>query len=210
MLEMKTREEMVDELMQIKIPTELINYIAKKERSVLGSGMMNSLNKMNDQAIRSLYSAILEDKVERDDYLLIRTTMWLVNEFQSAKVNIDYPIPNIGDFKIACLNEDDEILVVVDCKMNQYEWDHINQFIEKLRILKEREGKLSHAYIVTRSSDVSEIVNKLKEVQGMGSDGIFVTKEKRGIGGLVGGKPNKINFAMLLEKSKNNHEKVFP
>ena len=44
--------------------------------------------------------------------------------------------------------------------MNQYEWDHINQFIEKLRILKEREGKLSHAYIVTRSSDVSEIVNE--------------------------------------------------
>ena len=135
MLEMKTREEMVDELIKIKIPTGLINYIAKKERSVLGSGMMNSLNKMNDQAIRSLYSAILEDKVERDDYLLIRTTMWLVNEFQSAKVNIDYPVPNIGDFKIACLSEDDEILVVVECKMNQYEWDEINQFIEKLRML---------------------------------------------------------------------------
>ena len=86
---MKTREEMVDELIKIKIPTGLINHIAKKERSVLGSGMMNSLYKMNDQAIRSLYYAILEDKVERDDYLLIRTTMWLVNEFQSAKVNID-------------------------------------------------------------------------------------------------------------------------
>ena len=210
MLEMKTREEMVDELIKIKIPTGLINYIAKKERSVLGSGMMNSLNKMNDQAIRSLYSAILEDKVERDDYLLIRTTMWLVNEFQSAKVNIDYPVPNIGDFKIACLSEDDEILVVVECKMNQYEWEEINQFIEKLRTLKEREAKLSHAYIISRNSDVSEIVNKLKEVQGMGIDGTFVTKEKRGIGGLVGGKPNKINFAVLLEKSKENHEKVFP
>ena len=210
MLEMKTREEMVDELIKIKIPTGLINYIAKKERSVLGSGMMNSLNKMNDQAIRSLYSAILEDKVERDDYLLIRTTMWLVNEFKSAKVNIDYPVPNIGDFKIACLSEDDEILVVVECKMNQYEWDEINQFIEKLRMLKEREAKLSHAYIISRNSDVSEIVNKLKEVPGMGIDGTFVTKEKRGIGGLVGGKPNKINFAVLLEKSKDNHEKVFP
>ena len=155
---MKTREEMVDELMQIKIPTGLINYIAKKERSVLGSGMMNSLNKMNDQAIRSLYYAILEDKTERDDYLLIRTTMWLVNEFQSAKINIDYPVPNIGDFKIVCLNEDDEILVVVECKMKQYEWDEINQFIEKLRILKEREVKLSHVYIVSRNSNVSEIV----------------------------------------------------
>ena len=210
MLEMKTREEMVDELIKIKIPTGLINHIAKKERAVLGSGMMNSLNKMNDQAIRSLYYAILEDKVERDDYLLIRTTMWLVNEFQSAKVNIDYPVPNIGDFKIVCLSEDDEILVVVECKMNQYEWDEINQFIEKLRMLKEREAKLSHAYIVSRNSDVSEIVNKLKEVQGMGNDGTFVTKEKRGIGGLVGGKPNKINFAMLLEKSRDNHEKVFP
>ena len=210
MLEMKTREEMVDELIKIKIPTGLINYIAKKERSVLGSGMMNSLNKMNDQAIRSLYSAILEDKVERDDYLLIRTTMWLVNEFKSAKVNIDYPVPNIGGFKIACLSEDDEILVVVECKMNQYEWDEINQFIEKLRMLKERETKLSHAYIISRNSDVSEIVNKLKEVQGMGIDGTFVTKEKRGISGLVGGKPNKINFAVLLEKSKENHEKVFP
>ena len=60
MLEMKTREEMVDELIKIKIPTGLINHIAKKERSVLGSGMMNSLNKMNDQAIRSLYSAIID------------------------------------------------------------------------------------------------------------------------------------------------------
>ena len=64
MLEMKTREEMVDELIKIKIPIGLINYIAKKERSVLGSGMMNSLNKMNDQAIRSLYYAILEDKLK--------------------------------------------------------------------------------------------------------------------------------------------------
>ena len=76
--------------------------------------------------------------------------------------------------------------------------------------MKEREVKLSHVYIVSRNSNVSEIVNKLKEVQGMGNDGIFVTKEKRGIGGLVGGKPNKINFAMLVEKSKDNHEKVFP
>ena len=210
MLEMKTREEMVDELIKIKIPIGLINYIAKIERSVLGSGMMNSLNKMNDQAIRSLYYAILEDKVERDDYLLIRTTMWLVNEFQSSKVNIDHPVPNIGEFKIVCLNDDDEILVVVECKMNQYEWNEVNQFIEKLRILKEREAKLSHAYIVSRNSDVSEIVNKLKEVEGMGNDGVFVTKEKRGIGGLVGGKPNKINFSFLLEKSKDNHDKVFP
>ncbi len=53
-------------------------------------------------------------------------------------------------------------------------------------------------------------MNKLKDVQGMGSDGIFVTKEKRGLGGLVGGKPNKINFSVLIEKSKGNHEKVFP
>ena len=53
-------------------------------------------------------------------------------------------------------------------------------------------------------------MNKVKEVQGMGSDGTFVTKEKRGIGGLVGGNPNKINFAMLLEKSRNNYDKVFP
>ena len=81
---MKTREEMVNELFKIKIPAGLIDYIAKKERSVLGSGTMNSLSKMNDQAIRSLYSAIIDDKEERDDYLLIRTTMWLVSEFQSA------------------------------------------------------------------------------------------------------------------------------
>ena len=53
-------------------------------------------------------------------------------------------------------------------------------------------------------------MNKLKDVPGMGSDGTFVTKEKRGLGGLVGGKPNKINFSMLIEKSKENHEKVFP
>ena len=69
---------------------------------------MNSLSKMNDQAIRSLYSAIIDDKEERDDYLLIRTTMWLVSEFQSAKISIDHPVPNIGDFRIVCLNEDDE------------------------------------------------------------------------------------------------------
>tara|TARA_B100001750_G_C15511558_1_gene604043 strand:+ start:2013 stop:2636 length:624 start_codon:yes stop_codon:yes gene_type:complete len=207
---MKTREEMVDELIKIKIPIGLINYIAKKERSVLGSGMMNSLGKMNDQAIRSLYSAIVEDKIEREDYLLIRTTMWVVNEFQSSKINIDHNVPNIGEFKIVGLNEDDEILVVVDCKMNQYEWNQISEFVEKLRILKEREVKLTNAFIISRNADLTEILNKLKDVQGMGSDGVFVTKEKRGIGGLVGGKPNKINFSMLLEKSKENHEKVFP
>jgi len=207
---MKTREEMVNELFKIKIPAGLIDYIAKKERSVLGAGTMNSLSKMNDQAIRSLYSAIIDDKEERDDYLLIRTTMWLVSEFQSAKISIDHPVPNIGDFKIVCLNEDDDILVVVDCKMNQYEWNQIDEFISKLRILKERETKLTNAFVVSRNTDTSEIVNKLKDVQGMGSDGTFVTKEKRGLGGLVGGKPNKINFSMLIEKSKENHEKVFP
>ena len=207
---MKTREEMVNELFKIKIPAGLIDYIAKKERSVLGAGTMNSLSKMNDQAIRSLYSAIIDDKEERDDYLLIRTTMWLVNEFQSAKIRIDHTVPNIGDFRIVCLNEDDDILVVVDCKMNKYEWNQIDEFIAKLRILKEREIKLTSAFVVSRNTDVSEIVNKLKDVQGMGSDGIFVTKEKRGLGGLVGGKPNKINFSVLIEKSKGNHEKVFP
>ena len=207
---MKTREEMVNELFKIKIPAGLINYIAKKERSVLGAGIMNSLSKMNDQAIRSLYSAIIDDKEERDDYLLIRTTMWLVSEFQSAKISIDHPVPNIGDFRIVCLNEDDDILVVVDCKMNQYEWNQIDEFISKLRILKEREMKLTNAFVVSRNTDASEIVNKLKDVQGMGSDGTFVTKEKQGLGGLVGGKPNKINFSMLIEKSKENHEKVFP
>jgi len=207
---MKTREEMVNELFKIKIPAGLIKYIAKKERSVLGAGTMNSLSKMNDQAIRSLYSAIIDDKEERDDYLLIRTTMWLVSEFQSAKISIDHPVPNIGDFKIVCLNEDDDIIVVVDCKMNQYEWNQIDEFISKLRILKEREMKLTNAFVVSRNTDASEIVNKLKDVQGMGSDGTFVTKEKKGLGGLVGGKPNKINFSMLIEKSKENHEKVFP
>tara|TARA_B100000749_G_scaffold79080_1_gene59803 strand:+ start:961 stop:1584 length:624 start_codon:yes stop_codon:yes gene_type:complete len=207
---MKTREEMVNELFKIKIPAGLIDYIAKKERSVLGAGTMNSLSKMNDRAIRSLYSAIIDDKGERDDYLLIRTAMWLVSEFQSAKISIDHPVPNIGDFRIVCLNEDDEILVVVDCKMNQYEWNQIDEFISKLRILKEREMKLTNAFVVSRNTDASEIVNKLKDVQGMGSDGTFVTKEKRGLGGLVGGKPNKINFSMLIEKSKENHEKVFP
>ena len=191
---MKTREEMVNELFKIKIPAGLINYIAKKERSVLGAGTMNSLSKMNDQAIRSLYSAIIDDKEERDDYLLIRTTMWLVSEFQSAKISIDHPVPNIGDFRIVCLNEDDDIIVVVDCKMNQYEWNQIDEFISKLRILKEREMKLTNAFVVSRNTDASEIVNKLKDVQGMGSDGTFVTKEKQGLGGLVGGKPNKINF----------------
>ena len=201
---------MVNELFKIKIPAGLINYIAKKERSVLGAGTMNSLSKMNDQAIRSLYSAIIDDKEERDDYLLIRTTMWLVSKFQSAKISIDHPVPNIGDFRIVCLNEDDDILVVVDCKMNQYEWNQIDEFISKLRILKERERKLTNAFVVSRNADTSEIVNKLKDVQGMGSDGTFVTKEKQGLGGLVGGKPNKINFSMLIEKSKENHEKVFP
>ena len=207
---MKTREEMVNELFKIKIPAGLINYIAKKERSVLGAGTMNSLSKMNDQAIRSLYSAIIDDKEERDDYLLIRTTMWLVSKFQSAKISIDHAVPNIGDFRIVCLNEDDDILVVVDCKMNQYEWNQIDEFISKLRILKEREMKLTNAFVVSRNTDASEIVNKLKDVQGMDSDGTFVTKEKKGLGGLVGGKPNKINFSMLIEKSKENHEKVFP
>ena len=64
--------------------------------------------------------------------------------------------------------------------MNQYEWNQIDEFISKLRILKERETKLTNAFVVSRNTDTSEIVNKLKDVPGMGSDGTFVTKEKRG------------------------------
>ena len=44
----------------------------------------------------------------------------------------------------------------------------------------------------------------------MSNDGVFITKENRGLGGMMSRKPNKINFSVLLEKSKENYEKVFP
>ena len=207
---MKTREEMVNELFKIKIPAGLIDYIAKKERSVLGAGTMNSLSKMNDQAIRTLYYSIMEDKVEKEDYIVIRSALWAVKQFQSTKISIDHNVPNIGDFKITIANDDDEITAIIDCKIKAYELDNINEFIEKLRILKEKEAKLTTVYIISRNEFSDQTLDQIKNIEGMSNDGVFITKENRGLGGMMSRKPNKINFSVLLEKSKENYEKVFP
>ena len=68
---MKTKEEMIHELLKIKIPNGLIEYIAKKERSNLGEGMINSLKKMNDAAVRSLHSSLIEGNKGRNEFLLL-------------------------------------------------------------------------------------------------------------------------------------------
>tara|TARA_B100001765_G_scaffold166230_1_gene109539 strand:+ start:392 stop:1015 length:624 start_codon:yes stop_codon:yes gene_type:complete len=207
---MKTREEMVSQLIKTKIPSGLIEYVAKKERSDFGEGIMNSLSKMNDQAIRTLYYSIMEDKVEKEDYIVIRSALWAVKQFQSTKISIDHNVPNIGDFKITIANDDDEITAIIDCKIKAYELDNINEFIEKLRILKEKEAKLTTVYIISRNEFSDQTLDQIKNIEGMSNEGVFITKENRGLGGMMSRKPNKINFSVLLEKSKENYEKVFP
>ena len=207
---------MVSQLIKTKIPSGLIEYVAKKERSDFGEGIMNSLSKMNDQAIRTLYYSIMEDKVEKEDYIVIRSALWAVKQFQSTKISIDHNVPNIGDFKITIANDDDEITAIIDCKIKAYELDNINEFIEKLRILKEKEAKLTTVkkittdYIISRNEFSDQTLDQIKNIEGMSNEGVFITKENRGLGGMMSRKPNKINFSVLLEKSKENYEKVFP
>ena len=68
---MKTKEEMIQELLRIKISGGLIEYIAKRERSDIGEGMINSIKRMNDGAVRSLYLSLIEGNKGRNEFLKI-------------------------------------------------------------------------------------------------------------------------------------------
>ena len=145
---MKTKEEMIHELLKIKIPYGLIEYIAKKERSSLGEGMINSLKKMNDGAVRSLHSSLVEGNKGRNEFLLLRSAQWICKQLNTTNIVIENQIANIGDFNIVA-REEDEIICVAECINDNLNFEAVNDFVEKIRKLKNNQPKLSQVYYLS-------------------------------------------------------------
>jgi len=206
---MKTKEEMIQELLRIKIPTGLIEYIAKKERSNLGEGMINSLKKMNDGAIRSLYSALIEGNTGRNEFLVLRSAQWICQQLNTTNIVIENHIANIGDFNIV-VSEEDEIICVAECVNENLNFEAINNFVEKIRKLKNNQPNLSQVYYISSGEVNEDMINNIKNIQGMNVDGIFTAEEKKGLAGMFNRKSTKLKFGFYQETGNLQYKKAFP
>ena len=166
---MKTKEEMIHELLKIKIPYGLIEYIAKKERSNLGEGMINSLKKMNDGAVRSLHSSLVDGNKGRNEFLLLRSAQWICKQLNTTNIVIENQIANIGDFNIVA-REEDEIICVAECINDNLNFEAVNDFVEKIRKLKNNQPKLSQVYYISSIEFNEDLLNNIKNIQGMSVD----------------------------------------
>ena len=206
---MKTKEEMSQELLRIKIPTGLIEYIAKKERSNLGEGMINSLKKMNDGAIRSLYSALIDGNKGRIEFLLLRSSQWICQQLNTTNIVIENHIANIGDFDIV-VREEDEIISVAECVNENLNFEAINSFVEKIRKLKNNQPNLRQVYYISLGEVNEDLINNIKNIQGMSVDGIFTAEEKKGLAGMFNRKSTKLQFGFYQETGNLQYKKGFP
>ena len=206
---MKTKEEMSQELLRIKIPNGLIEYIAKKERSDLGEGMINSLKKMNDGAIRSLYSALIDGNKGRIEFLLLRSSQWICQQLNTTNIVIESHIANIGDFDIV-VREEDEIISVAECVNENLNFEGINSFVEKIRKLKNNQPNLRQVYYISLGEVNEDLINNIKNIQGMSVDGIFTAEEKKGLAGMFNRKSTKLQFGFYQETGNLQYKKGFP
>ena len=206
---MKTKEEMSQELLRIKIPNGLIEYIAKKERSDLGEGMINSLKKMNDGAIRSLYSALIDGNKGRIEFLLLRSSQWICQQLNTTNIVIESHIANIGDFDIV-VREEDEIISVAECVNENLNFEGINSFVEKIRKLKNNQPNLRQVYYISLGEVNEDLINNIKNIQGMSVDGIFTAEEKKGLAGMFNRKSTKLKFGFYQETGNLQYKKGFP
>tara|TARA_B100001167_G_C16703553_1_gene272896 strand:- start:84 stop:704 length:621 start_codon:yes stop_codon:yes gene_type:complete len=206
---MKTKEEMSQELLRIKIPNGLIEYIAKKERSDLGEGMINSLKKMNDGAIRSLYSALIDGNKGRIEFLLLRSSQWICQQLNTTNIVIESHIANIGDFDIV-VREEDEIISVAECVNENLNFEAINSFVEKIRKLKNNQPNLRQVYYISLGEVNEDLINNIKNIQGMSVDGIFTAEEKKGLAGMFNRKSTKLQFGFYQETGNLQYKKGFP
>ena len=206
---MKTKEEMSQELLRIKIPNGLIEYIAKKERSDLGEGMINSLKKMNDGAIRSLYSALIDGNKGRIEFLLLRSSQWICQQLNTTNIVIENQIANIGDFDIV-VREEDEIISVAECVNENLNFEAINSFVEKIRKLKNNQPNLRQVYYISLGEVNEDLINNIKNIQGMSVDGIFTAEEKKGLAGMFNRKSTKLQFGFYQETGNLQYKKGFP
>tara|TARA_B000000460_G_C21459204_1_gene367280 strand:+ start:289 stop:909 length:621 start_codon:yes stop_codon:yes gene_type:complete len=206
---MKTKEEMSQELLRIKIPNGLIEYIAKKERSDLGEGMINSLKKMNDGAIRSLYSALIDGNKGRIEFLLLRSSQWICQQLNTTNIVIENHIANIGDFDIV-VREEDEIISVAECVNENLNFEAINSFVEKIRKLKNNQPNLRQVYYISLGEVNEDLINNIKNIQGMSVDGIFTAEEKKGLAGMFNRKSTKLQFGFYQETGNLQYKKGFP
>ena len=206
---MKTKEEMIQELLRIKISGGLIEYIAKRERSDLGEGMINSIKRMNDGAVRSLYLSLIEGNKGRNEFLLLRSAQWVCQQLNTTNIVIENHIANIGNFNIV-VHEEEEIICVAECVNDSLNFEAVNNFVEKIRKLKNNQPKLSQVYYISSTEFSEDLLNNIKNIQGMSVDGIFTVEEKKGLAGMFNRKSTKLKFGFYHEIGILQYKKFFP
>ena len=171
--------------------------------------MINSLKKMNDGAVRSLHSSLIEGNKGRNEFLLLRSAQWICKQLNTTNIVIENQIANIGDFNIVA-REEDEIICVAECINDNLNFEAVNDFVEKIRKLKNNQPKLSQVYYISSTEFNEDLLNNIKNIQGMGVDGIFTAEEKKGLAGMFDRKSTKLKFEFYHEVGILQYKKFFP
>ena len=80
----------------------------------------------------------------------------------------------------------------------------------KIRKLKNNQPKLSQVYYISSTEFNEDLLNNIKNIQGMSVDGIFTAEEKKGLAGMFNRKSTKLKFEFYHEIGILQYKKFFP
>lgn len=205
-----TREKIIAALVHEKLPRSILESVAKRERSPLGEGIINSLGKMNDRTLTTLYRALIKgDQDEKGTYLTYRSALWLSRELKTPEIRLTYAEPLVGELKVVIFLEG-EISVAADCINSKVTFADIDGFISKLKLLKGKHTHLNRSFIFSSAGYDDDLAEKINKMEGMGSDGTFTAVKKGRFSGLMGGGSNEVKIALYEETGIKQMTKVYP
>ncbi len=201
---------MIMALIQEKLPKAILESVAKKERSPLGVGIINSIGKMNDRALTTLYKALITGaQDEKGNYLTYRASLWLSRELKTSEIKITYAEPLVGELKIVILL-DGEISAVSDCTKSRVTATDVEGFLSKLKLLKGKHSRLNKAFIFSSTGYDEDLGERLNKMDGMGLNGVFTAVKKGRFSGLTGGGSNEVKIELYVEAEGRQMSKIYP
>ncbi len=201
---------MISALIQKKLPRSILESVAKRERSSLGEGIINSLGKMNDRALMTLYKALVTgEQDEKGNYLTYRSSLWLSRELETSEIKLNYMEPLVGDLKIVIFIEG-EISVVADCIISTVKYVDVEGFLSKLKLLKGKHTHLTRSFIFSSAGYDDDLAERLNKMAGMGLNGTFAAAKKGRFSGLTGGGSSDVKIELYDETEGKKMTKVYP
>lgn len=201
---------MILALAQKKLPRSILESVAKRERSPLGEGIINSLGKMNDRALMTLYKALITgEQDEKGNYLTYRSSLWLSGELKTSEIKLSYMEPLVGELKIVVFLEG-EISVVADCITSRVTSSDVEGFLSRLKLLKGKHTHLTRSFIFSSAGYDDDLAERLNKMEGMGLNGIYTPAKKGRFSGLLGGGSSAVKIELYEETEGKTMTKVYP